>query len=197
MLKQCTNQGRRKNMTKHAKRIIPFLCLILALTSIFVMPVDATTSRAGALTVTYKGKTETLMTVDDVNDLEDSYSSNGCKAPDTLKKSWGSYVKKKNNGYTDCIFQTGKSSVTISYVAGQKKISWYSLVISIKDKNMALCGVKVGMTKQQAVNTLKKNFGSQAVKVTNKNIKVNFGVFVPINYTLKGGKVTAMKFWHS
>jgi hypothetical protein len=181
---------------KCKKPMVFFLCLMLVLSCIITVPVYAK-GKKGKLTVTYKGKEVTLLTVNDVNNEESKYSSKGCISPEKLKKSWGDYKKQKESGtsiekYT---YKKGKSTVSIWDTSGDD--SWHSLTVKIKDKNMALCGVKVGMSKQKAIKILKKRFGSKAITATNDSISVNFGPFLPISYTLKSGKITSMSFWHS
>jgi hypothetical protein len=179
-----------KNCKKH---FLFFLCLVLVLVSIITMPAEAK-GKKGKLTVTYKGKTVTLMTVDNVNDVESSYTSTGCTPPDKLKKSWGKYKKEKSGDSYGYTYKKGKSCLAIQAWDGG---NWYSFSIDIKDKNMALCGVKVGMTKKKALSILKKGFGSKAITSGKYSIVVKFGVFPDIVYNLKSGKIKSMSFFHS
>jgi hypothetical protein len=112
-------------------------------------------------------------------------------APDTLTKAWGKYTKKTDENVEDYIFKKGKSKVTI----GTDGDSWWSVEISVKDTNMAVCGVKVGMTKAKAVSILQTVFGKSAVTATSKKITAENGVYVPVTVTLKSGKVTGISFF--
>jgi hypothetical protein len=166
-------------MFKKCRKLVIFvLCLVLVFGNVIAVPAQAKGTK-GKITVTYKGKTVTLM---------DSKTKNGCTSPSKLKKSWGTPTK----GTYSQTWKKGKSSVEVGDNGG-----WYYLIISIKDKNMTLCGVKVGTSKSKAVKTLKKTFGSDAVTATDKKIYVQYDSYEPITYKLKSGKVTSASFWHS
>jgi hypothetical protein len=171
-------------LQRHIEKI--FLCLTLVLTSLSASPVSAATPKK-AISVTYKGKTKTLIKISDVE--KDSYR--GCVEPDTLTKAWGKYTKKTDENIEDYIFKKGKSKVLI----GTDGDGWWSLDITIKDKNMALCGVKVGMTKAKAVKTLQSVFGKSAVTATDSKIEAENGVYLPVTVKLKSGKVTSIRFF--
>lgn len=178
-------------MLKKCKKGILFLCLALAVTMICATPASAAVPK-NAYSVTFKGKTKTLIKLSDVE--KDSY--NGAVAPNTLTKAWGKYTKKSKDGITDYIFKKGKSSVLIGCVEGN---SWWSTEVSIKDKNMAFCGVKVGQTKAKAVKTLSTIFGESVVKATDKKITLEFDTDMPglLTIKLKSGKVSSIKFFAS
>jgi hypothetical protein len=173
-------------MLKNCKKWLIFLCLTLVLTSLSPSLVSAATPKK-AISVTYKGKTKTLIKISDVK--KSSYR--GCVNPNTLTKAWGKYTKKTNENVEDYIFKKGKSKVTI----GTFGDGWWSMEISVKDKNMAVCGVKVGMTKAKAVRTLQSVFGKNAVTATSTKITAKNGVYEPVTVTLKSGRVTGISFF--
>jgi hypothetical protein len=174
-------------MFKKCRKLIIFvLCFVLVFGNVIAVPAQAKGTK-GKITVTYKGKTVTV--------LDSKTKKKGCVSPSKLNKVFG-----KSGDYTDSntkiiyrAWNKGKSRIEVTESYG-----WYGLGIFIKDKNISLCGVKVGMSKSKAVKILKKTFGADAVTATDKKIEVEdpFGYGL-ITYKLKSGKVTYAEYGHS
>jgi hypothetical protein len=181
-------------MFKKCKKGILFLCLALVITTICSTPVSASVPKK-AYSVTFNGKTKTLIKLSDTK--KDSYT--GSVSPDSLKKAWGKYTKKdRGDGITDYNFKKGKTTLTFTSIEG---VTWWSPYITIKDKNAAFCGVKVGMTKDKAVKKLQSVFGKSPVKSTSKQITLEFSDDEDypgyLEITINSGKVTKIFFFAS
>jgi hypothetical protein len=181
-------------MFKKCKKGILFLCLALVITTICSTPVSASVPKK-AYSVTFNGKTKTLIKLSDTK--KDSYT--GSVSPDSLKKAWGKYTRKdRGDGITDYVFKKGSSKITLSSVEG---VTWWSVELTLKDKNAAFCGVKVGQTKAKAVKNLQTVFGKSPVKSTSKLITLEFsddeGYPGYLEITIKSGKVSKIFFFAS
>jgi len=111
-----------------------------------------------------------------------------------LEKKWGkpSKTKRFNENKTSYIWKKGKTSIEITndstckdYVGG--------IHISIKDKNGSLYGIKVGMKKNMAAKKIKKALGIKA-EYNGESLLVDTGLYAPISFEIKNGKVSSM-YW--
>lgn len=175
-----------------------------------------------SLNVGFKGKTVNL--IKDINNGERNEITIA-----SLKKKWGKpKVKKSDDGYF--VFYTwkkGKTKIEVGDAvveAGKKNYSGYvgSISISIKDKNGSLWGVKVGMSKADAMKKIKKALGTKKVlkQKSTKDGSIEIeggwpdvdevyisqgkdcinawtGVYMPIGFGIKNGKVSSISFWRS
>lgn len=171
------------------------------------------------LSVGFKGKTINL--IKDINGEERNQTTIA-----SLKKKWGKpKVKKSDNGYyVTYTWKKGKTKIEVGDVqveAGKKNYSGYagSISISIEDKNGSLWGVKVGMSKADAMKKIKKALGTKKVFKEKKDgtgeieggwpdvnvfisqgkdvIHAWNGVYLPINFGIKNGKVSSISFSRS
>ncbi|MDO4475694.1 MAG: hypothetical protein Q4B59_02795 [Lachnospiraceae bacterium] len=186
-------------MKRSMKRVVT---LLLA----FVLSLSALTAVEAAqkkLKVTYKGKSATIINA----------KGNSLTYP-SLKKLWGNpnktekYPEYKQIRYT---YKRGKSFVRANYrTKGSGLPGYTSYTISIKDKNMSLNGVTVGMKKKDALKQLKRAFGSGKKSIDGewvpivqdytktRTIYVYYADMIPINVKYnKAGKVTSIYFWFS
>lgn len=175
------------------KKIFSLVLICMLMASIIFSGTDVSAAQKPVLKVAYKGKTVTL-----VKNLKDSHKNN--VSLKTVQKAWGKGKAKKMTGYTTYTWKTKKTTIEISDNNNPGKVSGTS--ITIEDKNGSLAGVKVGMTKAQALKKLKKTFGAKHVKVqkfqgssnryfiTVDNIPMN-------NFQLISGKVTSIHYFSS
>lgn len=113
-----------------------------------------------------------------------------------VKKAWGKANKVHKNGdYCSYAWKNGKTS--ISFVTDKKGKRMGDIVINIQNKKATLCGIKVGMSKKQALQKLRKQFGKKNVSDTKNQILVKMGPFDPMTFNLKSGKISSIYFWHS
>ena len=175
------------------------LMLLLLLAIAAAMPAEAAQK---GLIVTYKGKSVTLF---NKKGISTSYV--------TLSKKWGAAktVTANENGYIKYIYKKGKSSVEALYHSGEEygEEGYTSYAITIKDTNMKLNGVTVGMKKSKALSKLKSAFGSGSCSYSqtgkrvedikkDRTIYVYFANFMPIECKYnKAGKITKITFWCS
>lgn len=184
-------------MKKMKKR---FLAIGVSLAVLFcslapVQPVSAA-SKTAKLTVRYKGKSVTLEVYKNLNTSKQKISQKG-KTYASVKKAWGkaNRVQEFGGGYRDYTWKSGKTSISfVTYENGKLN---GSMSINIQNKKASLCGIKVGMSKKQALQKLRKQFGKKNVSATKNQILVKMGPFDPMTLTLKSGKVRSISFWHS
>ena len=194
-------------MKKLFKSIIAaVLCAVIVIASIGTNTAYA--AKKTPLKVTFNGKS--------INLIKDMYSGDAPKIKE-LEKKWGEAGKKKlDTYYSEYTWKKGKTSIKITdhgdgYVGG--------VTVSVKDKNGAMCGIKVGMKKETALKKLQKLFGEekviiqtegQSISVDENNNPVLEGeptgdgehILVCIGYApfgpeLKNGKVSSISFWMS
>lgn len=147
----------------------------------------------GSIDVTYKGKTATVCKVSNIYDKTGSKSNTIRYA--SLKKKWGAgRADKVTSTYGKHTYVTGKSALQVVEVRSGSKVTKVTLVIRMRDKNMAVNGVKYGMTKADAVRMLQRKYGNTAVRCSGNSIKVLFGPFNPMEYKLTSGKVSEFYF---
>lgn len=121
-----------------------------------------------------------------------------------VKKAWKDlkYNKKKSWGYHEYYgIKKGKTKIYF-YAYGDekksaKKRNLGGFDIDIKTKNIALCGVKVGMTKKEAMSILRKQFDKKAIEYKDGSIWLWYSGFLPAHFYIKNGKVVEMKFFCS
>ncbi len=117
-----------------------------------------------------------------------------------VKKAWGkaNKVQKEKCGDYHCRSYTWKSGKTrISFLTDKNGKRMGDIVIDIQNKKATLCGIKVGMSKKQALQKLRKQFGKKNVSDTKNQILVKMGPFDPMTFNLKSGKISSIYFWHS
>lgn len=176
------------------------VCLAVLFCSLVpVQPVDAATKTIN-LTVRYKGKNVTFEKFRNVGGSKSKVKCTmGVKTYAAVKKAWGkaNKVEKDNymgngNSYT---WKNGKTRIVFgAYKNGNRK---GDIVIDIQNKKATLCGIKVGMSKMQALQKLRKQFGKKNVSVTNNQLLVQMGYYHPIEFNLKSGKVSNIHFMSS
>ena len=177
------------------------LCLVM------IMALGTYTAQAknkhGKFTVTYKGKTITLITAKTNKKNASIIATSNAKK---IKKAWKKPTKiKKKYGHTYYIYKKGKSKISFIIDAKRrnskgginKSLTLGGFDILIKDKNAKICGVKVGMSKNKALKILKKNFNKKAIESDQDYISLWFGPYLPVAYQLKNNKVVSMSFWTS
>lgn len=176
------------------KKLFSLALVCALLVSVVFGGTDVSAKSKVPFKVTYKGKTVTL--VEDYNTLGQNTKRVSLQK---VKKAWGKCKTKKESACTTYTWKTKKTEIAISDNWHPGKVSGMS--ISIKDKNGSIAGVKVGMTKAQALKKLKKTFGSSHVKLdkytdSNKsfiridNIGMNF-------FDIKSGKIVSMSYFSS
>lgn len=179
---------------KKVSKIMVSLLLCLAMVMTMEVPAAQAKSKRGKFTITYKGKTVTMMTSKTNKKNSNIISTSNAKA---VKKAWKKPTKiKKEHDNTFYTYKKGKSKISFCITKGSSK-PLHGFDISIKDKNFKLCGVQVGMSKTQALKILKKNFNKNAVETNKSSISLWFGPFMPASYSLKNNKVTSISFWTS
>lgn len=176
------------------KRIVSIfmaLCVIAGL--VFGTQTEVSAKSPKPLTVGFKGKTITL-----IKDLNADLRMVGGDTPklQKLKQKWGKPSKTEDLGnITAYTWKKGKTSIEITdYDAVDGGLG--SIQIDIQDKNASLCGVKVGMKKAEAVKKIKKALGSKPTK-QGKYLMADAGVYMPISFELKNGKISAINWVRS
>lgn len=163
------------------KRILRHLLLpILVLTLCFASGIGV--QAAKKLTATYKGNTISLV------GTSTTFSK--------VKKAWGTPNKTQNVSggkvrsgklYT---YKKGKSYIA---VLDSKSLTKLYYEVNIKDKNMYVNDVKVGMKKATAISKLQKAYGKSKVKDNKKGtITVYYTGINPIKLSYKSGKITTI-----
>lgn len=160
----------------------------------------------GECKVEYKGKTIVVCSVPDIyNSTTPDKKIKDAKYSE-YKKKWGTNAKSeksikeakaKGSALGTYELKKGKSRVEVTGVYFDGKLFRSSLRVYINDKNMIANGVKVGTSKAKAIKILKKRFGADSVYYKDGKIKVYFKPYVPLEYTIKNGKVASFAFFHS
>lgn len=154
---------KQKNTIKRIAAIV--LCMVIAVTGLNTQTVSAASKKL-PLKVTFNGKTASL--VKDVREY--SYSESDYPSIKSLETKWGKAKKSfYENGptpdhkYPQYTWKKGKTKIAVcKYDAESKGIHYFA--IEIKDKNGALCGVKVGTKKDTALKKFKNAFGIKKLK---------------------------------
>lgn len=201
---------KRQKTLKAAAALV--LCVCIALSGIGTETAFAANKKI-PLAVTFNGKTVTL-----VKNLrsEENYCPALTSALPSLKKKWGTPKKVKDGDdasstYSTYIWKKGKTELKVhveSYKGKKGEVVSY-VEGAIEDKNGSLWGVKVGMKKDTALKKIKKALGTNIIYKTlddqdqsevfivenKKIISANTGVYMPINFELKNGKVTGIYYF--
>lgn len=188
---------------KKISKLVVSLILCLAMVMTLGAHAAQAKSKRGKFTVTYKGKTITLITTKTNKKNAGIIAMSNAKE---IKKAWKKPTKiKKDYGNTYYIYKKGKSKISFNIDTKwgdgkggiDKSLTLGGFDISIKDKNAKLCGVQVGMSKNKALKILKKNYDKKAVESDKNGINLWFGPYMPVSYQLKNNKVVSMSFWSS
>ena len=136
-----------------------------------VQPVNAAAKTVN-VTVRYKGKNVTF----------ESYRNSGsnskykyilkAKTYAAVKKAWGkaNKVETFHNAEDDIYYtwKSGKTSISFNTYGNGKRRGGIS--IDIQNKKASLWGIKVGMSKKQALQKLKKQFGKKNVTTQKRRV---------------------------
>ena len=176
------------------------ICLaVLFCSLVSVQPANAAAKTVN-LTVRYKGKNVTFEKFHNINGSKSKVKcAMGAKTYAAVKKAWGKANKVEKddfmgegNSYT---WKNGKTRIVFgTYKNGKRK---GDILIDIQNKKATLCGIKVGMSKKQALQKLRKQFGKKNVTVTENQILVQLGYYHPVEFNLKSGKVSGIYFMSS
>lgn len=188
-------------MKKTKKRFLAIgICFAVLLCSFMpVQPANAAAKTVN-LTVRYKGKNVTLEKFRNVGGSKSKVECTmGAKTYAAVKKAWGKANKVEKNNYmgkgNTYTWENGKTRIAFgTYKNGKRK---GDIVIDIQNKKATLCGIKVGMSKKQALQKLKKQFGKKNVSATKNQIFVQMGYYLPIEFNLKSGKISSIYFMSS
>ena len=195
---------------KKMKKILALgLCLAVLFGSLAPVQVADAAAKTVKVTVRYKGKDAALFKVYYLKRNAWGYY-NGKTKPDytktytSLKKKWGKAnkirkVRDEYNSYNSYTWKSGKTSITLGAdEKGKRSYDKYSggFLIDIQNKKASLCGVKVGMSKKQALQKLRKQFGQKHVFNEGDMIWVDTPPLEPMMFTLKSGKVKSI-YWFS
>ena len=187
-------------MKKMKKRFLAMgVCLAVLFCSLMpAQPVNAAAKTVN-LTVRYKGRNVTFEAYRNMNTSKVNCTQKA-KTYAAVKKAWGkaNEVEKEELGDYHCwryAWKSGKTS--ISFFTDKKGKRMGDIVIDIQNKKATLCGIKVGMSKKQALQKLRKQFDKKNVSATKNQILVKMGPFNPMTFNLKSGKISSIYFWHS
>lgn len=180
-----------------SRRLFSFALICVLLVSIIFGGADVSAKSKVALKVTYKGKTVTLIKDnDEIIKNPVTYKKVSIK---NVQKAWGKGSSKttKLSGTTTTwktyTWKTKKTKISIADNHYPGKVG--AIDISIKDKNGSIAGVKVGMTKAQALKKLKKAYGLKHIQVQGDFIRIdNLGMN---SFTVKSGKIVSMGYYGS
>lgn len=180
-------------MQKIKKRLLALgLCLAVLFGSFTPVQVADAAVKTVKITVGYRGKNVTFQTIRNWNKgpTKANYKK-GLETHASLKKAWGkANVVEKNGKLTNYIWKSGKTRICFLETNGRK--TYY--VIDIQNKKASLCGIKVGMSKKQVLQKLRKQFDKKNVSIENNFIYVNVPRMVPISVEMKSGKVKSINF---
>lgn len=121
-----------------------FLCAILTVTGICTDTAYAAENTQ--IKVTYKKKSVTFTVDADRNGVKEVKLK-------TLKNKWGKPATTKNEYTETYVWEKGKSRIGYTIDLHQPQFSNFS--ISTQDKNLSVCGIKVGMKKSKVKKILK------------------------------------------
>lgn len=143
---------------KSMKRIIKVM-IAAALCAVIVLSgasqgagVSYAAEKKPSLSVNFCGKTVKL--------IKDIYGQEDRVKVATMEKKWGKPNKKEkayaNNSEFFFTWRKGNSSILVNNFTGGDPGNVGGIHIEIKDKNASICGIKVGMKKQKALEKLAK-----------------------------------------
>ena len=183
-------------MKKMKKRFLAMgVCLAVLFCSLMpAQPVNAATKTIN-LTVRYKGRNVTFEAYRNMNTSKVKCTQKA-KTYAAVKKAWGKANKVQKNGdYRSYVWKNVKTRISFFTDKNGKRMG--DIVIDIQNKKATLFGIKVGMSKKQALQKLRKQFGKKNVSDTKNQILVKMGPFDPMTFNLKSGKISSIYFWHS
>ena len=185
-------------MKRIKKRFLAMsVCLAVLYCSLAPVQITDAASKTAKLTVRYKGKNVTFMTYRSISSSNANVKTTlNSKTYAAVKKTWGKASKTKKEDYgNNYIWKSGKTKISFyTYENGKRRGDIY---IDIRNKKASLCGVKVGMSKKQALQKLRKQFGKKRVTSDKNQILVNVPPADPIVFNLKSGKVKSIMYWCS
>lgn len=193
--------------------ITAILCVVIAITSTGMNTAYAAESKP-SLKVTFNGKTVILIKV-----LEDG-SEEAVTVVDVVKKLGNPDKKEKlDDFYTEYVWKKGKSSIGFSNYKQSEDADDFlcHFGVRLEGKNDALCGIKVGMKKENALKKLKKMFGKNNICVAKEGQSIQYknGKYIPkgrptgdgeyinvdaysyvssLSFFLKDGRVSSIRF---
>jgi len=148
------------------KRLLSaIISICIALSMVFCLPTDAAAATKG-VKVTYNGKSITFYSRYDEESSEP-------KSLKEVEKKWGKKTRlaKEGEEYADMayVWKKGKSKISImqdfTYEGDQivyaDRLGY--VCAEVRDKNVTVAGVKVGMKKSTAVKKLQKLYGKKNV----------------------------------
>ena len=217
-MKQIQTIGKGQTTMKRSKTmksILAFiLCACIAVSGIGLETVSAAGKKI-PLKVGFKGETVNL-----IKDLKDSSGQGDSTKLSSVEKKWGKAKGKKQDGMMTYTWKKGKTKILVNnFDAEENDIG--GIEIDIKDENGSLWGVKVGMTKAAALKKIKKALGTKTVlglkrtddglweidgklpksgvyiAASEETIDAYTGVYMPVTFTIKDGRVTSISFWRS
>ena len=191
-------------MKKMKKRFLAIcICFAVLFGSLTPVQVADAAPKNVKTTVRYKGKNVTFETFRSIGYDFDKYKPKikmNAKTYASVKKAWCKANKVEKDDYgTFYTWKSGKTSITLGAdEKGKRSYDKYSggFLIDIQNKKASLCGVKVGMSKKQALQKLRKQFGQKHVFNEGDMILVDTPPLEPMMFTLKSGKVKSI-YWFS
>ena len=186
-------------MKKMKKRFLAIsICFAVLFGSLTPVQVADAAPKNVKTTVRYKGKNVTFETFRSIGYDFDKYKSKikmNAKTYASVKKAWGKANKVEKNDYgTSYTWKSGKTRIAFyTYENGKRK---GDLFVDIQNKKASVYGIKVGMSKKQALQKLKKQFGKKYV-ISEKNQILIQTPMGPIEINLKSGKVKSIHISHS
>lgn len=181
-------------MLKQTKKtfLMAAVALCFALFAVLSAPVPAKAASSQELTLTYKGKTSAI----DKGDHPVSYEQ--------IRKAFGEpansypFMPDLQQNSPMC-YEYKEKGFLLSFMIIPES-DWLSeFTVKVTSNKAALAGIKIGMPYSRVKKKLEKNYGSSLV-MTQKNkkkIKLQYGSYMPVEYSFKDGKVSRMYFWHS
>lgn len=132
------------------------------------------------LEVTYaKGKAVPIL------GLEGSRNVAGIKR---CKKTWGKATKTIYDDQMDVyIWKKGKTRIQLSSTKGGRLCG---IMMTMKDKNGAMAGIRVGMSEKQVIKDLKDMYGPQGIEISNRSIEVRSS---DVSYEIVSGKISRIR----
>ena len=184
-------------MKKIKRRFLAMgICLAVLFCSLApVQPVNAAAETIN-LTVRYKGKNVTFEAYRNPNTSKTKIVKKA-KTYAAVKKAWGkaNVVEGGVGGYA-YTWKSGKTEIWFNTDEKGKRSE--SILIDIKNKKATLCGIKVGMSKKQALRKLRKQWGKKNVSTTKNQILVQtYPGLIPMTFDLKSGKIRSIYYMHS
>ena len=187
------------------KRILSIFmafCVIAGLVLGTQTEVSAKNQKSPTLTITFNGGSITLdFARADIFTVDDEKNSQEPKTLDEVEEKFGKRTKMTKNEITlsedetkywaTYIWKKGKTKISISENPEINRLR--DAIVDIKDKNGAINGIKVGMSKAKAVKILKNQYGSKNVDVGKNSVSAAYQLIL----YLKNGKVSKIHWQRS